>query len=64
MNLCPACNTGELTAHTEQMPTEWEGRMSEVTLHFSTCDDCGSEIVDQAQSAINKANILEFRANG
>ena len=32
-----------------------------VDLHYSRCDGCGSEIVDQAQSVLNKQNILAFR---
>ena len=62
MTTCPACNSAELTDHIEARPAEWEGCTGLVDLHYSICDSCGSEIVDQAQSALNKANILAFRA--
>ncbi len=61
MTTCPACNSGDLTHKIEQRPAEWEGRSGLVDLHYSECDGCGSELVDQAQSALNKQNILAFR---
>ncbi len=61
MTTCPVCQASELAHHVEARPAEWEGRTGMVDLHYSECDDCGSEIVDQAQSALNKQNILAFR---
>lgn len=61
MTTCPLCNSAELTHHVESLPAEWEGRTGMVDLHYSRCDGCGSEIVDQAQSVLNKQNILAFR---
>jgi len=58
---CPVCQSGELTHHIEARLAEWEGRSGMVDLHYLICDGCGSEIVDQAQSALNKQNILAFR---
>lgn len=61
MTICPVCESGELTPQVEARPAEWEGRTWLVDLHYSVCSGCGSEIVDQAQSTLNKQNILAFR---
>ena len=61
MTTCPLCNSGELTKHFDWRSAEWEGRTGMVVLHYSECNRCGSEIVDQAQSALNKQAILAFR---
>ncbi len=59
--LCPLCGEGHLTAHTEEMVTEYEGRTGTVTLRFTECDVCGSEITNEADSRANKRAMLAFR---
>jgi transposase-like protein len=62
MTTCPACNSGSLIHKIEQRPAEWEGRSGTVNLCYSECIECGSEIVDEAQSKFNKQAILDFRS--
>lgn len=59
--VCPACGSGQLTEHVEQMLAAWEGRHGTVPLRFSTCNGCGSELVNAEQARANKGEVLKFR---
>lgn len=58
---CPACGAGQLTEHVEQIPSAWEGRHGTVPLRYSTCNNCGSELVNAEQARANKGEVLKFR---
>lgn len=59
--LCPLCGEGHLTPRTEETVTEYGGEQGKVTLRFTECDACGSEITGDADSRVNKRAVLAFR---
>ena len=59
--LCPLCDEGHLTPHTDEMVTEYGGKQGTVMLRFAECDACGSEITGDADSRANKRAVLAFR---
>ena len=59
--LCPLCGEGHLTSRTEETVTEYAGQQGTVTLRFTECAACGSEITDAANSRDNKRAVLAFR---
>ncbi|NKC13646.1 MAG: YgiT-type zinc finger protein [Gammaproteobacteria bacterium] len=64
--LCPVCGEGNLHAHVGKNPVEYKGRATELELHFSLCDACGSEQADAGQTRTNKRlmNAFKKRADG
>lgn len=59
--LCSLCGEGHTTQRTEEAITEYRGQKGSVTLHFSECDVCGSEITGDADGRTNKRAVLRFR---
>lgn len=59
--LCPLCGEGHLTPCTTETVTEYAGQQGKVTLRFTECDACGSEIAGEADSRANKRAVLAFR---
>lgn len=59
--VCPLCGEGHPTARTEETVTEYGGAQGKVTLRFTECDACGSEITGDADGRANKRAVLAFR---
>jgi HTH-type transcriptional regulator/antitoxin MqsA len=60
-NLCPICGEGKLHHKVSENPVEYKGQTTELDLHFSLCDACGSEQADAAQTRINKRLMIAFK---
>ncbi len=59
--LCPLCGEGHLTPRSEETVAEYAGQSGTVTLRFTECDACGSEITGEVDSRANKRAVLRFR---
>ena len=60
-NLCPICGEGNLHPEVRTNPVEYKGQTTELDLHFSLCDACGSEQADAAQTRVNKRLMIAFK---
>ncbi|MET0008712.1 MAG: type II toxin-antitoxin system MqsA family antitoxin [Candidatus Thiodiazotropha sp. 6PLUC9] len=60
-NLCPICGEGKLHPEVGKNPVEYKGQTTELDLHYSLCDACGSEQADAAQTRINKRLMVAFK---
>lgn len=60
-NICPLCAEGHLHARIEKNQMEYKGQTAELDLHYSVCDDCGSEQSDADQLRANKRTGMAFR---
>lgn len=60
-NLCPICGVGQLHPKVSKNPVEYKGQTTELDLHFSLCDACGSEQADAAQTRVNKRLMNAFK---
>lgn len=60
-NLCPICGEGNLHPEVGKNPVEYKGQTTELDLHFSLCDACGSEQADAAQTRLNKRLMIAFK---
>jgi HTH-type transcriptional regulator/antitoxin MqsA len=59
--LCPLCGEGHVTPRTEATVTEYHGQKGTVTLRYTECDVCGSEMTGDADGRANKRAVLRFR---
>lgn len=59
--LCPLCGEGVLTPKEDRLETEYAGRKGTVTLRYTECAACGSEITGEDDSRANKRAVLAFR---
>ncbi|HSV36471.1 MAG TPA: type II toxin-antitoxin system MqsA family antitoxin [Ramlibacter sp.] len=59
--LCPICGEGHVTAHVDQVESEYKGQKAWVPLHFKLCDACGSDFAGADESRLNKRAVLAFR---
>lgn len=59
--LCPACGEGRLASHVAKEQVEHQGIHGEVDLHYSVCQQCGSELAGQAETQANKRAMAAFR---
>lgn len=60
-NLCPICGEGKLHPEVSKNPVEYKGQTTELDLHFSLCDACGSEEADAVQTRVNKRRMIAFK---
>jgi HTH-type transcriptional regulator/antitoxin MqsA len=60
-NLCPICGEGKLHPEVGKNPVEYKGQATELDLHYSLCDACGSEQADAAQTRVNKRLMIAFK---
>ena len=60
-DLCPICGEGRLHPKIEKNPVEYKGETTELAIHFSLCDACGSEQADAAQTRANKRLMIAFK---
>lgn len=59
--LCPVCGVGNLEPRIDNRTLECNGHTDIVPMHYSVCDDCGSEIGDADNMRRNKEHMKEFR---
>lgn len=60
-NLCPICGEGKLHPQIGKNPVEYKGQATELDLHFSLCEACGSEQANAAQTRANKRLMITFK---
>lgn len=60
-NTCQICGEGSLQPQVARNPVEYKGEATELDLHFSLCDTCGSEQAGAAQIRDNKRLMLAFK---
>ncbi|PLY15326.1 MAG: type II toxin-antitoxin system MqsA family antitoxin [Sedimenticola sp.] len=60
-NLCPICGEGNLHPEVGKNPVEYKGQTTELDLHYSLCDACGSEQADATQTRVNKRLMIAFK---
>ena len=59
--LCLICGDGELNAEVGKNTVEYRGQTSELDLHYSLCDACGSEQANAVQTRTNKRAMIAFK---
>lgn len=59
--VCPICGEGHMTAHVDQVETEYKGRKGLVPLHYQLCDTCMSDSAGAFEMRANKRAVLAFR---
>ncbi len=60
-NICPICGEGQLQLQVGKNTVEYKGCKTELDLHYSLCDACGSEQTDAFQLRLNKRTMIAFR---
>lgn len=60
-SVCPVCGQGRLHAERGVRHVERAGVQGEIAVHFSVCDQCGSESAGAAKALANKRAMLAFR---
>lgn len=58
---CPVCGEGCLRPQVGKNPVEYKGKMTELDLHYSVCDACGSEQAGPDQLRANKRAMVAFK---
>lgn len=59
--MCPICGEGYLTNFVHKNDVEYNGQATQLDMHYSMCDACGSEQADAAQTRTNKRAMIAFR---
>ncbi len=59
--LCPICGEGRLHPKNGKNPVEYKGETTDLDLHLSLCDACGSEQANAAQTRANKRLMIAFK---
>ena len=62
-NTCQICGEGNLRSETYKNSVEYKGRTTELDVHYSLCDECGSEQADAVQTRKNKRLMTAFKKN-
>ena len=57
---CSACGEGMLHPRVDKEPVEYEGQTTELDVHYSVCDACGSELANGKQIDLNAKNMVIF----
>ena len=57
---CSACGEGMLHPRVDKEPVEYEGQTTELDVHYSVCDACGSELANGEQINLNAKNMVIF----
>ncbi len=60
-NLCPICGEGSLTTQVGENAVDYKGHRTDLELHFSVCDACGSEQSNAVQLRTNKRAMVAFK---
>ena len=58
---CSVCGEGHVTAHVDQVESEYKGQTAMVPLHFQVCDVCTSDFAGAEESRMNKRAVMAFR---
>lgn len=58
---CPICGEGSLHAKVGENSAEYKGQITILALHYSVCDECGSEQADAGQLRSNKRAMIAFK---
>lgn len=58
---CPVCGEGVLTHQIGTNDVEYGGQRRGLDLHYSTCDYCGSDIAEDADTKQNKRLMIAFK---
>ena len=59
--LCPICGEGNLSERVGKNRVDYKGKTTELDLHFSVCDSCGSEQANARQVRMNKRYMVAFK---
>jgi hypothetical protein len=59
--LCPICEKGQLTEHTELNTVFFNGEKKQVKSKYSVCDYCKSEQSNSVQLNFNKEQVKKLR---
>ena len=59
--LCPLCDEGHVSTHSEMVESEYKGRKEMLPLIFKACDACGSDFAGAAESKLNKRALMAWR---
>ncbi|RME36664.1 MAG: type II toxin-antitoxin system MqsA family antitoxin [Deltaproteobacteria bacterium] len=60
-NTCPICGEGRLREQVGTNRVAYRDQSTELELHYSVCDSCGSEQSDAAQLRANKRAMVAFK---
>lgn len=60
-SICPICGEGHLQARTGTQQVEYKGQRGRIALHYSQCEQCGSEQAGAQDLRDNKRAMLAFR---
>lgn len=60
-SVCPICEEGSLEAKVGTNEVEYKGKTTNLPMHFSECDCCGSEQASAAEVRKNKRLMVEFK---
>ncbi len=58
---CPICGAGHVTAHVDDLETEYKGEKAKVPSHYLLCDACGSDFAGANEMRANKRAVMAFR---
>ena len=58
---CPICEGGNLSERIGKNRVDYKGKTTELDLHFSVCDSCGSEQTNAQQVRMNKRYMAAFK---
>ena len=57
---CSACGEGMLHPRVDKEQVEYKGQTTELDVHYSVCDACGSELANGEQINLNTKNMVIF----
>ena len=60
-SLCPICGEGTLTDQVDTNTVNYKEHRTDLELHFSVCDTCGSEQSNAVQLRTNKRAMVAFK---
>jgi HTH-type transcriptional regulator/antitoxin MqsA len=58
---CSICGAGHVSAHVEDLETEYKGEKATVPSHYLLCDACGSDFAGANEMRVNKRAVMAFR---
>lgn len=60
-NLCPICGEGQLTTNSAMETREFNGFSGDVTIHYSTCNECGCDTATDQDMKLNLRAMNAFK---
>lgn len=58
---CPVCGEGRLHSRIDSNEVAYKGVTRAIPLHYSVCDECGSEQAGEDAARLNKREMMAFR---